>query len=65
VRAAAGCAEEVFDPPTALQALINCCDQRRPPGADLKGFGTLGTDELDKFRFPRAGEGGVAVDLGG
>ena len=37
IRAAVGWAEEVFEPPAAWQALINCCDQRRPPGAGLKG----------------------------
>jgi hypothetical protein len=49
VRAAGGCAEEVFEPPTALQSLIDCCGQRRPPGARPEGFGTLGTDELGSF----------------
>src|SRR4029453_2709588 len=63
--AAAGGAEEVFEPPAALQSLINCGDQRRPPWAGLKGFGPLGTDELGKSGFPRVGESGVAVDVGG
>lgn len=59
-----GGAEKVFEPPTALQSLINCCDQCRPPWAGLKGFGLLLADELGKS-FPRVGEGRVAVDLGG
>ena len=65
MRAAVGWAEEVFEPPTALQSLINCCDQRRPPGAGLKGSGTLSTDKLGKPGFPRVSEGGILVDLGG
>jgi hypothetical protein len=45
--------------------MINCGDQRRPPGAGLKALSTLSTDELSKSGFPRVGESGVAVDLGG
>ena len=64
VRAAVGFAEEVFYPPAALQSLINYGDERRPPRAGLKRFGTLSTDELSELRFPSVSEGGVLVDLG-
>ena len=35
--AAIGCGDEVFEPPAALQCVIDCGNQRRPPGAGLEG----------------------------